>query len=155
MARIQLMLYTQSFLTMCMEVSGTKLKNLPAVLLLRMTVQMEIASPSSAVHISVLYKTATTSKSSAIVAYPIHVVLLYFTPKFRLGLIYNEYKIPGLLSECSTTDEHDEPGERTEEHQFEKDWSVVLLSGAMLALMKKNAKLLDLQGIHDALQQIL
>lgn len=69
--------------------------------------------------------------------YPVHIVLPQFPPELQQFLIVNEYTSAGFLRVCTSTDEHEEPEEWMEEHRLEKDWSVVTLSDALPAHMKK------------------
>lgn len=100
-------------------------------------------------------KTASTLKSNAIVAYPIHIVLLHFIPAFRRFLIDKGYTFAGLLSVQTSTDEHEEPKQWMEENQFEKDRYVVPVSHALPAPMGKDARIFKQKVLHDAFQEIL
>lgn len=86
---------------------------------------------------------ATTSKSNATVAWPGHAVLLHFTPALHLLPISNGCTFAGYLSVWSSTDPRAKLEKRIEKHQFEKDWSVVPLSDALMARMEQHARILN------------
>lgn len=100
-------------------------------------------------------KKLTTSKSTAVVAYAVLSVLIYFKPEFRRFLIENGYKFPGRLSVRIPPDVHEEPEERMEEYQSKKDLSVVSLSDSLAACSKKDVRMLKLQIIYETILETL
>lgn len=100
-------------------------------------------------------RTETTFESNAIVAYPFHVILLYFTPTSRWFLTDSGYTFAGSLFVCTSTDERKELEERVEKHQFEKDRLFALLCDALQGRMGRSKIILKLKAIHDFLPEIL
>lgn len=99
-------------------------------------------------------KKATALTSSDTVLYPVYAVMLHSTPDFRRFLIVEGYTFAGFFPKWTSTDVHNEPEGRIEKHKLKIVWSIVLLSDVLPARIEKDARLLNLQVIHDILREL-
>lgn len=97
----------------------------------------------------------TPLKSSAIVVFSDHVVILCLTPVFRRFLTYNGYSFAELHSVCTSANEYEELEERMEEQQFGNVWVVHPIFDALPTRMENDARVVKLEVPNDALQNVL
>lgn len=152
-ARIHVILYTQNFVAMWMEISGTTFEDSLIVLFFGLTASM-VTSPPFIRTDQISDKRATRLKSVATVVYYVHAVLLHLTSEIRRFLIDHEYTFAELLSLRISTDVHEESEEPMGAYQNEKNRLVVQLSETLSAGTLKDARILKLQVIHDVLRKI-
>jgi len=95
-----------------------------------------------------------TLKSNAMVAYPVHVVLLNATPSFRRWLIDNGHTLVGFLPVEFLPD--DTYGDGDDEYcDADGDVSVVQLDDFITHTSNKTGRLLKLEMLHKSMKKIL